>query len=400
MVFGLFSVYRLKIKVNRYLSKIKRLFMRKLLLLPLLILALALPSSFAFAQETLKIGFGGALIGNLATYGLSNLYGIEYALHDINSKGGVLGRQVELVKEDDSCLPDMASTAATKLASQGLKFVLGHTCSGPTKSALSVYGNNVIVISSSATDVPLTASGEYPYFFRTTPRDDLQSMIILELIEKKGFKKIAILHDKSDYGVTLAKYTQAGIDARPKEDGVSVVLFEGITSGQVSFDAVVSKVKNSGADALVWGGYYNDGSKLAINLKDRDVEVVIIGADGLNDDRFINIGGLAAEGAYATVQAKPADSEEAKAAVEFHKKNHTEEIGSYFFYAAGAAQALFSAIEKTGNATDLAAIKKHLTEDTVNTVMGPVRFDSNGDIIGAKFSVYQVQNGKFVEVTL
>ncbi|MDR2459640.1 MAG: branched-chain amino acid ABC transporter substrate-binding protein [Deltaproteobacteria bacterium] len=371
--------------------------MRKLLTLLSLCFLLAAPA--AFAQDTLKIGFGGALLGNLATYGLSNLYGIEYAVYDVNSKGGVLGRQVELISEDDSCLPDQAAIAATKLSSQGIKFVLGHTCSGPTNSALSVYGNNVIVISSSATDIHLTEDGNYPFFFRTTPRDDAQSSIMVKLIKKNGYKKVAILHDKGDYGKTLAELSEAALKA-DTESGIEVVMVEGITSGQVSYDAIVSKVKNSGAEAIIWGGYYNDASKLAINMRDKSMDTVIIGADGLYDDRFLSIGGQAVEGSYATGQSDISSSAAAQAALTYHKAHHTEETGTYFFYAIGAAQALFSAIEKAGTADDLELIKKHLTEDTVDTAMGPVRFDSKGDIIGAGFTLYQIQNGKFVVVDL
>ncbi|MDR1081962.1 MAG: branched-chain amino acid ABC transporter substrate-binding protein, partial [Deltaproteobacteria bacterium] len=83
-----------------------------------------------------------------------------------------------------------------------------------------------------------------------------------------------------------------------------------------------------------------------------------------------------------------------------HRQNHTEETGTYFFYAAAAGQALFAAVQAAGTADDLDLIKKHLTEDTVDTVLGPVRFDAKGDLIGAGFKLYEVRNGKFTEVTL
>jgi branched-chain amino acid transport system substrate-binding protein len=353
----------------------------------------------AGAQDTLKIGFGGALLGSLASYGLSNLYGIEFAVHKANEAGGVLGRQVELVKEDDSCDPALASSAATKLASQGIRLVLGHTCSGATHTALSVYGGNAVVISSSATDINLTDSGDNPYFFRTTPRDDAQSNLQIQLIRARGFKKIAIIHDKGDYGKSLAELAESAIKADPGS-GIEVVLMEGVTSGQVSYDAVVAKIKDAGADAVIWGGYYNDAAKIALNLRDRGVDAVIIGADGLYDDRFLSMGGTAVEGSFATGQSDISQSDAAKEALAYHRQNHTEETGTYFFYAAAAAQALFAAVEKAGSAEDLALIKKHLTEDTVDTVLGPVRFDSRGDLIGAGFKLYEVKGGKFVEVEL
>ncbi|MDR1036339.1 MAG: branched-chain amino acid ABC transporter substrate-binding protein [Deltaproteobacteria bacterium] len=361
--------------------------------------ALAFAAPAASAQEPLKVGFGGALLGSLASYGLSNLYGIEFALHKANSSGGVLGRQVELVKEDDSCDAGLASSAATKLSSQGIKLILGHTCSGATHTALSVYGGNAIVISSSATDISLTDSGDNPYFFRTTPRDDAQSSLQVQLIRAKGFKKVAILHDKGDYGKSLAELAEAAIKGDPSI-GAEVVVVEGVTSGQVSFDAVVAKIKDAGADAVIWGGYYNDASKLALNMREKEVGAVIIGADGLYDERFLSIGGAAVEGSFATGQSDISETDAAKEAMEYHQRNHTEETGTYFFYAAAAAQAMLAAVQAAGSADDLDLIKKHLTEDTVDTVLGPVRFDAKGDLIGAGFKLYEVRGGKFTEVTL
>jgi branched-chain amino acid transport system substrate-binding protein len=361
---------------------------------------MALGSSFALAQDdTVKIGFGGALLGNLASYGLSNFYGVEYAVLKANAEGGLFGKQIEIISEDDGCDPALASSAATKLMGSGLTVVLGHTCSGATRSALSVYGPNVLTMSSSATEVSLTEDGQNPYFFRTTPRDDAQSGLWIKLIKSKGFKKIAILHDKGDYGKALADLAQAEIEA-DTASGIEIVLLEGVTSGQVSYDSIIAKVKNSGAEALLWGGYYNDASKLAIQMRNKKVNTVIIGADGLYDTRYMDMAKEAAEGSFATGQVDMSQNPMAMAAFEDHKKRHSEDTGTYFLYSAGATQALLAALAKTGNTTDLAAIKKHLMEDTVETAMGPIRFDDKGDVVGAGFKMYEIRGGKFVEVVL
>jgi branched-chain amino acid transport system substrate-binding protein len=369
--------------------------------LAILALAAFLPfSAMAQAQgtETFKIGFGGALLGDLASYGLSNLYGLEFAVAQTNAKGGLLGRQIEIIQEDDSCDPKTAANAAHKLAGQGLKLILGHTCSGATRSALSAYNNKVIVISSSATEVSLTEDGASPYFFRTTPRDDAQAKIQLEYIKKKGFKKVALLHDKGDYGLNLVTFLQDNIKADP--GAVQIVLFEGVTTGEVSYDDIVSMLKNSEAEVVVWGGYYSDASKLATQMRDKGLTTIIIGPDGLYDQRYLIMAGDAAEGSIVTGQADISSTEAAKAAIADHQTRHKEEIGTYFFYAAGAAQALFAAIEKAGTGDDLDVIKRHLNEDTVDTVMGPVRFDAKGDVIGAEFKLFEVKDGKFVDINL
>ena len=370
-----------------------------------LALALALsisgPASAQNNPEPFKMGYGGALLGNLASYGLSGFYGLEYAVLKANEAGGLMGRQIEIIREDDGCDPALASTAATKLAGSGVKVVLGHTCSGATNSALSVYGSNMLLISPSATEVSLTESGRNPYFFRTIMRDDVQADLQVEFVKKRGFKSVAILHDRGDYGKALADRAKAGLEADPA-GGIKVVLFDGITTGQVSYDAVIAKLRSTKAEVLLWGGYYADGSKLAVQMRDKKLGTIIIGADGLNNEGYIKMAGAAAEGTFATGPADLAKgaSPAIAAAIEDHKKRHSEEIGPYFFYAAGAAQALFAAIEAAGGDADLEAIKKNLQENTVETVMGPVRFDAKGDIIGAKATMFEIKNGQFVEVEM
>ncbi len=365
-----------------------------------LAISLMLGSSLALAQdkETIKLGFGGALLGDVASYGNSGFYGMEYTVLQANAKGGVLGKQIEIIKEDDSCKPDMASNAATKLMSAGITVAIGHTCSGATKSALSAYGNNVLLISPSATEVSLTESGDYPYFFRTTPRDDAQSRLQVALLKQKGLKKVAILHDKGDYGKGLAELAKNMIEADPQ--GIEIVMFEGVTTGEVDYTSVIANIKKNGAEAIIWGGYYPEASKIAVQMKKRKVDAVIIGADGLYDDSFIKLGGAAAEGSFAAGQADLSASPKAQAAIADHKKRHTEEYGTYFLYAASATQALLSAIEKTGNTTDLATIKKYLQEDMIDTPMGQIKFDAKGDVIGAGYKMYEVKNGQFVEIAL
>ncbi|MDR3038144.1 MAG: branched-chain amino acid ABC transporter substrate-binding protein [Candidatus Adiutrix sp.] len=371
-------------------------------MLTALALALSLGVGPASAQdkETFKIGYGGALLGNLASYGLSGFYGLEYVVLKTNAAGGLLGRQVEIVKEDDGCDPALASTAATKLAGSGVKVVLGHTCSGATSSALSVYGANMLLISPSATEVSLTESGKNPYFFRTIMRDDVQADLQVAFVKKKGFKKVAILHDKGDYGKALADRAKAGFDA--DSAGVRVVMFEGVTSGQVTYDAVIAKLRDSGAEVLLWGGYYADASKLATQMRAKKVMTVIVGADGLNNEGYVKMAGVAAEGTFATGPADiakgAAPSPAITAALADHQKRHPEETGPYFFYAAGATEALFAAITKAGGDGDLEAIKKNLQDNSTDTVMGPVRFDAKGDIIGAEATMYEIRNGQFVEV--
>jgi len=218
------------------------------------------------AEDTLKIGVAGAHSGDLASYGLPIVKAAKLVVEDINAKGGVLGKKVEIVDEDDVCKPEVATNTATKLASIGVPVVVGHVCSGATKAALGIYkSSKIIVMSASATNPDLTQSGEYPNFFRTIASDDAQAKLEVDFaINTLNLKKLAVLHDKGDYGKGLAEFAKIFIEKSGKAE---VVLFEGITPGAVDYSAVVQKIKKSQAEGVIFGGYHPEASKIVSQMK-------------------------------------------------------------------------------------------------------------------------------------
>ena len=103
--------------------------------------------------DTIKLGVAGPHSGDLASYGIPTINAAKLVVKDINAKGGVLGKKVELVVEDDVCKPEVATNTATKLASQNVKIVLGHICSGATKAALGIYKDSKMVVMSPSASV-------------------------------------------------------------------------------------------------------------------------------------------------------------------------------------------------------------------------------------------------------
>ena len=135
-------------------------------------------TGITLAADTIKLGVAGPHSGDLASYGIPTIKAAELVVKDINAKGGVLGKQVELVVEDDVCKPEVATNTATKLVGEGVNVVLGHICSGATKAALGIYNDSKIVaMSPSATNPALTQSGDYPNFYRTIASDDAQARL-------------------------------------------------------------------------------------------------------------------------------------------------------------------------------------------------------------------------------
>ena len=107
--------------------------------------AFLLAAGTAVAADTIKLGVAGPHSGDLASYGIPTIKAAELVVKDINAKSGVLGKQVELLVEDDVCKPEVATNTATKLVSEGVHVVLGHICSGATKAALGIYKDSKLV---------------------------------------------------------------------------------------------------------------------------------------------------------------------------------------------------------------------------------------------------------------
>lgn len=353
-------------------------------------------ASGAMAEGVLKIGVGGAHSGDLASYGLPIVKAAKLVVEDVNAKGGILGKKVELVIEDDVCKPEVATNTATKLASEGVPIVIGHVCSGATKAALGIYkASKIIAISASATNPDLTQSGEYPNFFRTIASDDAQARLEVDFaIDKLHLKKIAVLHDKGDYGKGLAEYAKTFIE---KSGKAQVVLFEGITPGAVDYSAVVQKIKRSQADGVIFGGYHPEASKIVSQMRKDKMKTAFISDDGVKDDTFIKVAGKYAEGVYATGPKDTTKNPMDKMVREAYKKAYGEDVGVFSINGYAATQAALNAIQKAGS-TDYNAIINALHNDWVETPLGKIKFDAKGDAIGVGFSVYEVKNGKYVEI--
>jgi branched-chain amino acid transport system substrate-binding protein len=359
-----------------------------------LVTAVALAGT-AFAADTIKFGVAGPHSGDLASYGIPSVRAAELVIEKINAKGGVLGKQIELLVEDDVCKPEVATNTATKLVSDGAVVVMGHVCSGATKAALGIYNDaKIIVMSPSATNPGLTQSGDYPNFFRTIASDDLQAKLGVEFtVNTLGAKKVAVIHDKGDYGKGYAEFAKKYLD---EMDGAEAVLFEGITPGAVDYSAIVQKIKRSGANAVIYGGYHPEASKIVTQMKKKKLDTFFVSDDGVKDVTFIKVAGKFAEGVYASGPMDVSDLPMGQSAVEAHKAKYGEDPGAFFKEGYAATLALLNAIEKAGS-TDYSAIEKVLRSEYVDTPVGSISFDGKGDAIGVGFSMYRVINGKYVE---
>ncbi len=346
--------------------------------------------------EPIKLGVAGPHSGDLASHGMPTVNAAELVAEHINKIGGVNGRKIELIIGDDACNPQEASNTATRLVEEGVHAVLGHICRGATKAALNIYhDSNIVAISPSATNPALTQSGDYPNFFRTIAPDDAQARLEVDFaLNVLRRKKIAVLHDNGDYGKSLAEFVKSFLE---KDKRAKVVLYEGITMGASDYSAVVKKIKLSKAEAVIFGGYHPEASRIVTQMRKKKMGTIFISDAGVKDDNFIKVAGKYAEGVYASGPIDTTKNPMAIEAIEAHKKKYGSNPGAFFLNAYSAALALLNAIEKS-RSTDYDDIVNALRTEFVETPLGKLRFDEHGDAIGVGFSMYQVQNGVYVEI--
>ena len=176
-----------------------------------------------------------------------------------------------------------------------------------------------------------------------------------------------------------------------------VVLYEGITPGAVDYSAVVQKVKRSEAEAVIFGGYHPEASKLVSQMRKKKMDMFFISDDGVKDDTFIKVAGEFAEGVYATGPKDVSQNPLSIKANKEHQDAYGADPGAFYLNAYSAALALLNAVEKAGS-TDYEPVANALKNEWVETPLGKIKFDDRGDAIGVGFSMYQVKDGAYVEI--
>lgn len=349
----------------------------------------------AQAADPIKIGVQGAQSGDLASYGVPSLNAVKIVVDQANAKGGLLGRTIEVVAQDDQCKPEMATNAATKLISEKVNAVVGPICSGPTKASLPLFQEAALIaVSPTATTPGLTEEGKNPLFFRTVANDNAQATLTSDFMLKNlKVKKVAYLHDNGDYGKGFADKNREIME----KGGTETVLFEAVTPDAVDFSAVVRKLRRAKPDIIVFGGYQPVASKLLQQMRRDNLKTPLIGPDGVKDETFLKMTGKDSEGTYASYPKDTSTLPEYKVAREAHIKAFGSEPGFGYYNAYAAAQCLLAAIEKAGS-TDTAKVKDILRDNKVDTPLGKISFNAKGDAAGMGLSIYQVKDGKFVEL--
>lgn len=306
--------------------------------------------------DTIKVGEFASLTGSEASFGQSSHKGTQLAIDEINAAGGVLGKKIELLTEDDQSQAGMSATVVRKLiSSDGVVAILGEVASSRSLEAAPICQENKIpMISPSSTNPKVTQVGDY--IFRVCFLDSFQGGKVLATFAHDTLKAktVAVLKDvKSDYSVGLASFFEKGYTAL----GGKIVTEGNYSGGDKDFSAQLTAIKAANPDAVFVPGYYTEVGLIALQAKQLGINVPLFGGDGWESDVLVSIGGAALEGDYYSTHYSPDDtSPVVQNFVKNYKAKYGETPDSMAALGYDSAMILADAIKRAGT-TDAAKVR-------------------------------------------
>ena len=343
-------------------------------------------------EDVIRIGLAGPMTGDQAKMGMDFKNGTTLAVEEWNSKGGVLGKKIELIVSDDQHDPKQAVSVANKMVNEGVAGIIGHFNSSCSIPASDVYNRaGIPMITPGSTNPQLTEKG-YRNVFRVCGRDDQQGKAGADFVSQNfKLQRVAVLHDKTTYGQGLADEFKRSLG-----DRVEVVYYGGIIQGDKDFKMILTTVKNKNPELIFFGGIYPEAGLLVKQAKELGLDTKFMSGDGTIDAKFIEIAGpQAAEGVFLTFSPDPNNIPSAKGFIEQYRAKFGE-IGPYSIYAYDAANILLTAI-KEAQSTEGKLITDKLHSLEFDVALGKITFDAKGDVTVSPYVVWITQGGKFVE---
>jgi branched-chain amino acid transport system substrate-binding protein len=330
--------------------------------------------------DKVRIGVFMSTTGSTANFGISSVNGIKLAADEINAAGGINGKQVELLVQDDRSDASEAATIVTKFVTQDqVHGIIGEVASSRSIAAAPIAQNAKIpMLTPSSTDPEVTKKGNF--IFRSCFIDPYQGAAIAQFAAKTlGAKTAAIMVDrKNDYSTGLEKV----ISETFTKFGGKIVATQSYQEGDQDFNAQLTSLKGSNPEVLFVPGYYNDVGLIAKQARDKGITVPLIGGDGWDSEQLYKIGGTALNGSYFTNHYSPYDTDpKVVKFVNDYKAKYGSIPDALAATAYDAARIMFDAVKRSKSLTGpdirdaLAATKDY------PGVTGTVTFNENRDAV-------------------
>jgi branched-chain amino acid transport system substrate-binding protein len=375
----------------------------------LVIMALAGWSFSATAADPIKIGVIGPLTGGSAPMGVSMRDGVKLAVNEINAKGGVLGRKLQIVERDDEAKNERGVQVAQELINkERVVAAVGYANTGVALASQRFFQEAKIpVINNVATGTVITrqfADQPENYVFRTSANDIIQSsMIVEEAVGKRKLTKVAILADSTNYGQLGREDLERALDKK----GIKPVVVEKFNIKDVDMTAQLLKAKQAGAQAILTYGIGPELAQIANGMEKLGWKVPMVGSWTLSMGNFIDNAGKNGEGVMMPQTfIQSGDTPKRKAFVDAYLKAYNPAAGR-MPSAVSAAQGydsiyLLAAAMKQANSTEGPKVRAALenlnekVEGAVATYSKPYSKDDHEAIKPGMPVIGEVKAGKVV----
>lgn len=364
-------------------------------LIATLLFAFACTTGGGGGSDKVRIGVFMSMTGDTANFGISSTNGIKMAADEVNAAGGINGKQIELLVQDDRSDASEAATIVTKFVTQDqVHAILGEVASGRSIAAAPIAQNAKIpMLTPSSTNPEVTKKGNF--IFRSCFIDPVQGAAIAQFGAKTlHAKRAALMVDrKQDYSTGLEKVIKEVFTKL----GGEIVLTQSYQSGDQDFNAQITDIKGANPDVIFVPGYYGDVGLFAKQARDKGVTVPLVGGDGWDSPSLYKIGGSALNGSYFSNHYSPDDADPiVQKFVNDYKSRYGMVPDALAATAYDAAHIMFDAI-KRANSLDGSAIREALAATKeFPGVTGKVTFNENRDAVKPIVMVKIEEGGKFV----
>jgi branched-chain amino acid transport system substrate-binding protein len=309
-------------------------------------------------NSVVRVGHFGSMTGPTATFGTSTDEGLRLAMEEINAQGGVLGKKIEVVTEDDQSKPTEAVNAVEKLINRNkVVAIIGEVASSNSLAAAPVAQSaGIPMLSPASTNPTVTQTGDF--IFRSCFIDPFQGGVMAKFaVNELHAKKLAILYDvNSDYSIGLREFFTNEIKAL----GGQIVTDEAYTQQDVDFRGQLTKIHDAAPDAIYVPGYYTQVGAICRQARQLGINVPLLGGDGWDSDKTFEIGGDAVNGNYFTNHySADEDRAEVKRFVENYRKKYHKTPDAMAILGYDALYLMVDAIRRAGS-TEPAKIRAAL----------------------------------------
>ncbi len=341
----------------------------------------------SLSDKPITIGYVGPLTGEAATVGSINKAAIELAVDEINVRGGVNGRKLNVIYEDGKCSSSAASAAQKLMSIDKVSIIIGECSPEIASFGPTAMQNKVLVISPLASAPKLSNLGSY--FFRTYPSDSNQGKFAAEYAYSTlGLRTAAILYHKNDWGAGIEEIFKK----RFKELGGSILMSDGYASETRDYRTSLTKIASVKPD-MVFMPLFPEGGRIAVKqAQELGISQPILGADAWDESVFKKEVVYAGTLLFTAPTTPIPDEFKAKMLA----KTGRDELPVGTTQSYDTVYLLAAAIKNVG--LDTTRLAEELHHMTYNGIIGPISFDANGDITTASYAVSQIKDGKAVKV--